>query len=68
MKITKQQKETRQIELVETYNLCLSLRRIEHAPLFTANCWKRALYHALSMSGVSNSEEIQKIRVALGLP
>lgn len=69
MKMTRQHRETRQIELVETYNISLSLHRINDAPnVCGSSNWKRALYHALSMSGVSNSGEIEKIRIALQLP
>lgn len=65
--MTKQLRETRKIELVETHNLALSLERINGS-----NChgsWKRALYHAISMSNVWQSrEQMTKIREALELP
>lgn len=68
MKISKQQAMTRQIELVETYNICLSLKRILNAPSYDSDRWQRALYHALGMSSVSNHAQMEKIRQALGLP
>ena len=67
MKIPKQQRETALAELVETHNLVLSLNRLGGAP-YDSDRWKRALYHALSMSQVCGRGETEKIRVALGLP
>ena len=47
MKTTKQQRETRLNELVETHNLALSLKRLEEATPFDHGRWERALYHAI---------------------
>ena len=64
---TKQLRETRKIELVETHNIALSIERIN-----ASNChgdWKRALYHALAMSGAYyNHAQLKAIREALELP
>lgn len=66
MKKTKQQRETRLNELVETHNLYLSFRRLRSAP-YNNEKWKRALYHALSMGEVGRGL-LEKIRIALELP
>ena len=65
---TKQERETRQIELVETSNLARSLKRLSETQGYGSRNWKRALYHAISMSQVSMDSELTKIREALGLP
>lgn len=67
MKIPKQQRETSLAELVETHNIELALNRMTGAP-YDSGRWKRALYHALAMSKVADRQELEKIRVALGLP
>lgn len=67
MKLTKQQRETRQIEMVETYNIALSLRRLNPQSYASSVPVRRALYHALSMSGTSNAT-LEKVRIALELP
>lgn len=67
MKTTKQQRETRLNELVETHNIALSLGRLTSGPHDTER-WKRALYHALTMDGSASTGALEKIRVALGLP
>lgn len=64
---TKQNRETRQIELVETHNLALSLRRIKDSPGYDNEKWKRCLYHALGMA-YTDRAELEKIRVAMNLP
>ena len=66
---TKQDRQTRMIELVETHNLLRSLVRIKNAPGFDdqGRRWKRSLYHAMSMAYVSNST-LEKVRIALELP
>lgn len=57
---------TRKVELVETDNIAKALKRVEDTP---GGDWKRALYHALAMSGVWRShEQIARIREALELP
>jgi hypothetical protein len=68
MKTTKQQRETRLNELVETHNIALSLGRLENSAPHDVERWKRALYHALTMQRCGNIEERRKIREALNLP
>lgn len=65
----KQSRETRMIELAETHNIYLSISRIKNAAGndFEGRRWKRALYHALGLAFASNSE-LEKVRIALGLP
>ncbi len=58
---------TTKIELVETHNLTLALNALGGAP-YDSDRWKRAIYHALTMSNVSNSNYSSKIRMALELP
>lgn len=58
---------TRKTELVETHNIALSLDRLSQGP-YDCDRWKRALYHALAMSGVSGTTALEKIRIALELP
>ena len=65
--MTKQQRETRLTELVETHNLALALKRLDEAPYEPARK-RRALYHALTMSSGFGRDELQKIREALSLP
>jgi len=62
----RQLRETRQIEVVETHNLALSLKRLSGPPYDTTR-WCRALYHALSMAHVMSRDELKLIREALGL-
>lgn len=66
--MTKQLRETRKSELVETHNIALSLDRLSGPP-YDLGRWKRALYHALAMaeSGPDRGT-LEKIRVALELP
>ena len=59
---------TEKIELVETHNITLSLRRILSAPGYDRDDWKRALYHALLIAGCGNRVALVKIREALELP
>lgn len=68
MKTTKQERETRLSELVETHNIALSLNRLSNTPPYDTGRWRRALYHALLMSAGPGYEERQKIREALKLP
>lgn len=56
----------RQTEVVETYNLAISLKRLRDAPNYDEDRWKRALYHAVGMSVHRGAAE--KIRTALELP
>ena len=61
-------RSTTRIELVETHNLSLSLNRLCCGP-YDTDRWKRAFYHALTMSNASiNREDLTKIREALHLP
>ena len=59
---------TTKIELVETHNLALSLNRLCVGP-YDTDRWKRAFYHALTMSNAMIArEDLVKIREALRLP
>jgi hypothetical protein len=64
----RQQRKTSRVELVETGNIAISLRRMEGASPYDAYRWRRALYHALAMSGAATQVELTKIRSALELP
>lgn len=64
----KQDRETRQIEMVETHNIALSLKRLNNVPGYDSRRWKRALYHAMGLSSVAADSEVEKIRQAIGLP
>ena len=64
---TKQLRETRKIELVETHNIAMSLVRL-NPHILEGNDWKRALYHAVAMSGVAKTETLTHLREALKLP
>ena len=66
--MSKRNRQTDQIEMVETYNLCLSLNRLHGRGIFDSLSWKRALYHALCMSSCGSFEEKALIRQALRLP
>ena len=66
MNIPKQDRETRQVELVETYNLVRSLTRLGGNGNSIRT--KRALYHALLMSEILFSDDIRVIREAFKLP
>jgi hypothetical protein len=61
-----QRRQTERVELVETHNIALSLERLRKDNSNIA--WRRALYHALSMSYATDRAELEKIRVALDLP
>jgi hypothetical protein len=54
------------IELVETHNIALCIKRLRDGP-YDQERWKRALYHALSMNVLSRGT-LEKIRIALELP
>lgn len=60
-------KATRKAELVETHNMALSIDRLCQAP-YDNERWKRALYHAVSMSMAGNRTVVEKLRIALELP
>ncbi len=64
----KQERQTRQTEMVETHNIATSLKRLHNAPGFDERRWKRALYHALGMSYVPSNGVLEKIRQAMELP
>ena len=68
MKITKQQRDTRLNELVETHNLAISLKRLEESAPHDMGRWKRALYHAICMQNCGDFSLRRKIREALDLP
>lgn len=68
MKITKQARETRQTEMVETYNIALSIRRMAEAPGYDHDRWKRAIYHAVCMEDKGTRDERAALRQALNLP
>ena len=68
MKTTKQQRETRLNELVETHNLALALHRLENSGPMDSERWKRALYHAVTMQRIGDFAFREKLRIALGLP
>jgi hypothetical protein len=63
----KRKTNTTQIELVETYNLYLSLNRVYNSSPYDSEKWKRALYHAISMTSCATREMRVKIREALEL-
>lgn len=66
---TKQHRETRQIELVETHNIALSLERMQKAAGYeTDGRRKRALYHAVCMTNSFTTQERVNLRIALNLP
>ena len=68
MRHSKQLRQTEMIELVETHNIALSIRRIKNqSGGYDGDRWKRAVYHALSLCYVGRAQ-IEKIRVALELP
>jgi hypothetical protein len=60
-------KQTKRVELVEIHNIALSLKRIDGTS-FGSRPWKRALYHALDLSGVAGDETLKAVREALILP
>lgn len=64
---TKQLRETRKIELVETHNIALSLDRL-NIDSYDEGPRKRALYHALCMTISFSCAAREKIRIALELP
>lgn len=65
---SRQHRETRKTELVETHNIALSLSRIRNSPGFDGQRWKRALVHAIGMADVASKDEQRKIREAVELP
>ena len=65
--MNKQLRVTRKVELVETHNLALSLDRLTKSTM-PSNAWKRALYHAVTMTYTGSHEFQEKLRIALELP
>jgi len=65
---TKQLRETRKIELVETHNLALSFDRLQGISEYGEYAKRRALYHALCMTNSFTTITRTKIREALELP
>lgn len=64
----KQVRQTRIVELAETHNIAISIKRMQdQAGGYDPERWKRALYHALGMAHVGN-DLIRKVREALDLP
>lgn len=60
---------SRNIEMVETHNIALSLVRIQNAPGYQADeKKKRALYHAICMTNSFTTQERVNLRAALYLP
>ena len=61
--------KTEYIELVETHNIVMALKRVkDQQGSYDSNRWKRAIYHALSISRVCGFNELKQIRETLGLP
>lgn len=68
MKESKQQRQTRNTELVEIGNIAISIRRLQALPSdYQGRRWKRAILHAVQMVGMSDIT-ISKLRAALELP
>jgi hypothetical protein len=65
--MAKNRTETRKVELVETHNIALAIDRLREAGAHDSFRWRRALYHALSMTYTDRSTT-EKIRIALELP
>jgi hypothetical protein len=60
-------KKISNLELVETDNIRKSLMRLNE--MGWRRRWKRALFHAIQMTGVAqNDEELTRLRIALELP
>lgn len=59
---------TDKIELVETHNLALSLRRLRNVNEWGDGATRRALYHAICMTDCFGPSARTKIREALELP
>ncbi len=60
---------SRNIEMVETHNIALSLNRIANGPGYQRDAAKkRAIYHAVCMTCSFGSEEQKNLRIALNLP
>lgn len=67
--MSKRVTNTNKLELVETQNLSTALARLNSGEGGYNNLrWKRALYHALSISETCYGQALTKIREALELP
>lgn len=66
----KNRHSTSQIEMVETYNIALSLRRLQDTPSCGGNiAQRRAIYHAVCMTyTLNNDDERRALREAMKLP
>ncbi len=62
MKTPKRLTDTSLTELVETHNMALAIKRTREG--FYDDRWKRALYHAAGIAGVSEDER-QRLYIAL---
>lgn len=63
------QRNTKQIELVETHNLAVSLNRIRlQSRGGDVRRWKRALYHAVAITDALSFDELAAFRNVLKLP
>ncbi len=63
--MSKRKGSTDKVELVETHNLALSLKRLQEGP-YDNERWRRALYHAAGMT--CSRGTVEKLRIALELP
>ena len=63
-----QRKKTERMELVETHNLALSIHRLRNGAPYDEQAWRRALYHAVLLSGPNEWELRPKLRETLHLP
>lgn len=61
--------QTERLELVETHNLALSIKRLRSGNGgHDESRWKRALLHAILMEGPWEHELRSKLRAALEIP
>ncbi len=67
---TKNRRNTAQIEMVETHNIALSLRRLQNVPNCSGDqAQRRAIYHAVCMTyALSNDDQRKALREAIKLP
>lgn len=64
---TKQERTTRQMELVETNNISRSIKRMMKNRYYGRERWKRAIVHGMAIAGCYNSE-VEAVRKAFQLP
>ena len=68
MSAGRRSKATGVVELAETHNIALAIKRIQtQGGPYDGERWKRAVYHALGMCGVGRST-LEKVRQGLELP